>query len=92
MTPAAAGCSDAFGCVPQAAYPFGTFLRHRNQPYTKGTTLWFPGSAVIILGYFSADVAHGWEGAALTGCEIWHPCIPLEPGNACHGWYGPRQS
>lgn len=65
VTPAAAGCSDAFGCVPQAAHLLGTFLRLQIQPYTKGTTLWFPGSAVIIHGYFSADVAHGWEGGCL---------------------------
>jgi len=54
--------------------------------------LWFSGSAVVILRYFSADVARAWEGDALTGYEAWHPCTPLEPGDACHGWYGPRQS
>lgn len=25
----------------------------------------------------------------MTGREVWHPCIPLEPGDACQGWVRP---
>lgn len=70
VIPSAAGCSDAFGCVPQAAPLSETFLHLHIQPCTKGTTLWFPGGATTITGYCSADIAHGWEGAAVMGCQV----------------------
>lgn len=87
VTPAAA-------VTPLVAFPgllvfLGCFWVSTSSPALKGQPCGFPGGAVSILGYFSADVAQGWEGAAWAGGEVWHPCSPSEPGGA---WSIPRRS
>lgn len=91
---AAAGRRGAFGCVPQTACLFGTLLHPQIQPRTKTQPCvsLVGGSTLIIREHCSAGAACGWEGAAPPGRKVWPSCIPLEPDDSCHGWYGPRRS